>query len=60
MCIFQYIVNYLEEGLEALMKMIRSDNPDIKEAATLALSNLTSSNSHNCRQVKLVQINVQL
>lgn len=35
--------------------MIKNDNPDVREAASMALANLTTSNEANC--VKLVQCN---
>ena len=43
------IIFFTLDGIEPLVKMIRSDNFETKEAATLALGNLTSSNTHNCR-----------
>ena len=36
------------DGLPPLVKLLGSDNGDVKEAATLALANLTTGNSVNC------------
>ena len=33
--------------------MIKNDNPDVREAASMALANLTTSNMNNCQYVKL-------
>lgn len=37
------------EGIEALIRLLTSDNPKIREYACLALSNLTYKNTNNCR-----------
>ncbi|XP_041358509.1 armadillo repeat-containing protein 3-like isoform X2 [Gigantopelta aegis] len=39
------------DGFAPLIKMLNSENEDLKEAATLALANLTCSNSTNCQEV---------
>ena len=36
------------DGLPPLVKLLGSDNGDVKEAATLALANLTTGSSVNC------------
>ena len=39
------------DGIEPLVKMSKSDNADVREAASLALANLTTSNMTNCHDV---------
>ncbi|XP_048777082.1 armadillo repeat-containing protein 3-like isoform X2 [Ostrea edulis] len=39
------------EGLQPLIKLCNSDNGDVKESVTLALANLTTGNSSNCKEV---------
>ena len=39
------------EGVQPLVKLLNSDNGDVKEAASLALANLTSNNSTNCHEI---------
>ncbi|ELT95018.1 hypothetical protein CAPTEDRAFT_165326 [Capitella teleta] len=36
------------EGIEPLIKMLKSDQSDVREASSLALANLTSGNLNNC------------
>ena len=42
------------EGLPPLVKLLHTDNGEVKEAITLALANLTSSNIPNCQWVAWV------
>ncbi|KAL8577393.1 hypothetical protein ACOMHN_060215 [Nucella lapillus] len=39
------------EGMPPLVKLISTDNGDVKEAVTLALANLTTANIQNCQEV---------
>ncbi|XP_074650808.1 armadillo repeat-containing protein 3-like [Tubulanus polymorphus] len=39
------------EGIDPFIKMLKSDNSELKEAATAALANLTVSNTNNCGEV---------
>ncbi|XP_064636368.1 armadillo repeat-containing protein 3-like isoform X2 [Lineus longissimus] len=39
------------EGFDPLIKLLKIDNPDLREAVTLALANLTTSNMNNCQEV---------
>lgn len=47
---------FFPEGLQPMIKLMSSDNGDVKEAVTLALANLTSGNSSNCKYVSDVLI----
>ncbi|KAL8622228.1 hypothetical protein ACOMHN_043751 [Nucella lapillus] len=39
------------EGLPPLVRLLGADNGDVKERVTLALANLTSSNTPNCQEI---------
>ncbi|CAH1777612.1 unnamed protein product [Owenia fusiformis] len=39
------------EGIEPLLKLIKVDNPDLKDACSLALANLTTGNMNNCHEI---------
>ena len=41
----------VSEGIDPLIKLIKSDNPDVREAASMCLANLTNSNGNNCAEV---------
>ena len=42
---------FVSDGIEPLIKMMKSDNGDVREAASMALANLTTSNLGNCTEV---------
>ena len=51
---FDIIMRFaLLDGIEPLIKMIKNDNPDVREAASMALANLTTANINNCHEVRL-------
>lgn len=42
------IILFFSEGIAPLINLLGSDNPDVREGATLALANITTSNNTNC------------
>ena len=40
---------FFSEGILPLVNLLSSDNPDVKEAVSLAIANITTSNTTNCR-----------
>ena len=45
-------VYVFSDGIEPLIKLCKNDNADVREAASMALANLTTANMNNCRSVK--------
>ena len=37
------------EGIQPLIGLLNSETPDVREASSLALANITTSNRTNCR-----------
>jgi len=44
------------DGLGPLIKMLGSESPAVKEAASLALANLTTANTNNCQYVPAASV----
>ena len=43
----------MTEGIPPMLTMLKNDSPDVREAMTFALANLSSGNMNNCTYVFL-------
>ena len=46
------------EGIQPLIGLLNSETPDVREASSLALANITTSNRTNCRYRQRCEVEV--